>query len=31
MLIGYARVSQSDNSQVLDLHIYALTNSGVNE
>ena len=31
MLIGYARVSKSDNSQVLDLQIDALTNSGVKE
>ena len=31
MLIGYARVSKADNSQVLDLQIDALTNSGVNE
>ncbi len=31
MLIGYARVSKSDNSQVLDLQIDALTNAGVNE
>ncbi len=31
MLIGYARVSKSDNSQVLDLQIDALINSGVNE
>ena len=31
MLIGYARVSKSDNSQVLDLQIDALTNSGVIE
>ncbi len=31
MLIGYARVSKSDNSQVLDLQIEALTNSGVKE
>ena len=29
--IGYARVSKSDNSQVLDLQIDALTNSGVKE
>ena len=31
MLIGYARVSKSDNSQVLDLQIDALVNSGVKE
>ena len=31
MFIGYARVSKSDNSQVLDLQIDALTNSGVKE
>ncbi|MDK2042412.1 recombinase family protein [Aliarcobacter butzleri] len=31
MLIGYARVSKSDNSQVLDLQIDALINSGVKE
>ena len=31
MLIGYARVSKADNSQVLDLQIDALTNAGVNE
>ncbi len=31
MLIGYARVSKSDNSQVLDLQIDALKNAGVNE
>ena len=31
MLIGYARVSKSDNSQVLDLQIDALTNAGVKE
>lgn len=31
MLIGYARVSKSDNSQVLDLQIDALTNTGVKE
>ncbi|MCG3655477.1 recombinase family protein [Aliarcobacter butzleri] len=31
MLIGYTRVSKSDNSQVLDLQIDALTNSGVKE
>jgi DNA invertase Pin-like site-specific DNA recombinase len=31
MLIGYARVSKADNSQVLDLQIDALTNVGVNE
>ena len=31
MLIGYARVSKSDNSKVLDLQIDALTNSGVKE
>ena len=31
MLIGYARVSKSDDSQVLDLQIDALTNSGVKE
>ncbi len=31
MLIGYARVSKSDNSHVLDLQIDALTNSGVKE
>ena len=31
MLIGYARVSKSDNSQVLDLQIDALKNGGVNE
>lgn len=31
MLIGYARVSKSDNSQVLDLQIDALRNAGVNE
>ena len=31
MLIGYARVSKSDNSQVLDLQIDALKDSGVNE
>ena len=31
MLIGYARVSKSDNSQVLDLQINALTNAGVKE
>ncbi len=31
MLIGYARVSKADNSQVLDLQIDALKNSGVNE
>ena len=31
MLIGYARVSKSDNSQVLDSQIDALTNSGVKE
>ena len=30
MLIGYARVSKSDNSQVLDLQIDALVNDGVN-
>ena len=30
MLIGYARVSKSDNSQVLDLQIDALKNAGVN-
>ena len=30
MLIGYARVSKSDNSQVLDLQIDALVNNGVN-
>ena len=30
MLIGYARVSKSDNSQVLDLQIDALKSSGVN-
>lgn len=31
MLIGYARVSKADNSQVLDLQIDALINAGVNE
>jgi DNA invertase Pin-like site-specific DNA recombinase len=31
MLIGYARVSKSDNSQVFDLQIDALKNAGVNE
>ena len=31
MLIGYARVSKSDNSQVLDLQIDALVNAGVKE
>ena len=31
MLIGYARVSKSDNSQVFDLQIDALINSGVKE
>ena len=31
MFIGYARVSKSDNSQVLDLQIDALINSGVKE
>jgi len=31
MLVGYARVSKSDNSQVLDLQIDALKNAGVNE
>ena len=31
MLIGYARVSKADNSQVLDLQIDALKDSGVNE
>ena len=31
MLIGYARVSKSDNSQVLDLQIDALKNTEVNE
>ena len=31
MLIGYARVSKSDNSQVLDLQIDALVNTGVKE
>ena len=31
MLIGYARVSKSDNSQVLDLQIDALKNAGVKE
>ncbi len=31
MLIGYARVSKSDNSQDLDLQIDALINSGVKE
>ena len=31
MLIGYARVSKSDNSQILDLQIDALTNAGVKE
>ncbi len=31
MLIGYARVSKADNSQVLDLQIDALTNAGLNE
>ena len=31
MFIGYARVSKSDNSQVLDLQIDALKNAGVNE
>lgn len=29
MFIGYARVSKSDNSQVLDLQIDALKNAGV--
>ena len=31
MFIGYARVSKSDNSQVLDLQIDALKNAGVDE
>lgn len=31
MLIGYARVSKSDGSQVLDLQIDALKNAGVKE
>ena len=31
MLISYEKVSKSDNSQVLDLQIDALTNSGVKE
>ncbi|MEN4046326.1 recombinase family protein [Sulfurimonas sp. NWX367] len=31
MLIGYARVSKSDGSQVLDLQIDALVESGVNK
>lgn len=31
MLIGYARISKSDNSQVLDLQIDTLKNYGVNE
>jgi len=31
MLIGYARVSKSDNSQVLDLQIDALKNAGLHE
>lgn len=31
MLIGYSRVSKSDNSQVLDLQIDALKNAGVSE
>ncbi len=31
MLIGYARVSKSDNSQVLDLQVDALVNAGVKE
>ena len=31
MFIGYARVSKSDNSQVLDLQIDALKNAGVKE
>ena len=31
MLIGYARVSKSDGSQVLDLHIEALKTAGVKE
>ncbi|MEA3227877.1 MAG: recombinase family protein [Campylobacterota bacterium] len=31
MLIGYARVSKSDSSQVLDLQIDALNKAGVNE
>ncbi|WP_121628770.1 recombinase family protein [Poseidonibacter antarcticus] len=31
MLIGYARVSKSDSSQVLDLQIDALKNAGVDE
>ena len=31
MLIGYARVSKSDSSQVLDLQIDALENAGVKE
>ena len=31
MLIGYVRVSKLDNSQILDLQIDALKNSGINE
>ena len=31
MLIGYARVSKSDDSQVLDLQIDALLQAGVNQ
>ena len=31
MLIGYARISKADDSQVLDLQIDALVEAGINK